>query len=335
MTRRQFAYLAAAAGRLSAAPPESRMGIATTSYMTYRKFRDPYEFLEYSHSLGAGGIQAGLTSLDPATLQKLRARAEQLGMYIETMVALPKKDDAGAFEKSIQAAKSAGALCVRAGCLSGRRYETFNSLVEWQSFTTESLASIKRAIPILEKARMPLALENHKDWTVDEMKAILKDNSSGYLGVCLDFGNNIALLDDPMTVVETLAPYAFSTHVKDMGLEPYADGFLLSEVPLGEGILDLKKMVAAVRKAKPDTRMTLEMITRDPLEVPVFKDKYWVTFPDRSGRHLARTLRLVHGESNRLAALPRMDKQTRPAQLRLEEENVKICLHYAREQLNV
>ncbi len=311
------------------------MGIATTSYMTYRKFRDPYEFLEYCHSLGAGGIQAALTSLDAASVRKLRARAEELGMYIESMVALPKKDDGGVFEKSIQAAKDAGALCVRAGCLNGRRYETFNSLIEWQNFTTESLVSIKRALPVLEKARMPLALENHKDWTADEMKAIMKDNSSEYLGVCLDFGNNIALLDDPMSVVETLAPYAFATHVKDMGLEPYEDGFLLSEVPLGEGILNLKKMVATIRQAKPNTRMTLEMITRNPLEVPVYKDKYWVTFPDRSGRYLARTLQLVNRESKRLSALPRMDKQAPAAQLRLEEENLKICLHYAREQLNL
>lgn len=335
MTRREFAYLAAAAGRLSAAPPQTKMGIATTSYMTYRKFRDPYEFLEYCHSLGAGGIQAALTSLDAASVRKLRARAEELGMYIESMVALPKKDDGGVFEKSIQAAKDAGALCVRAGCLNGRRYETFNSLIEWQNFTTESLVSIKRALPVLEKARMPLALENHKDWTADEMKAIMKDNSSEYLGVCLDFGNNIALLDDPMSVVETLAPYAFATHVKDMGLEPYEDGFLLSEVPLGEGILNLKKMVATIRQAKPNTRMTLEMITRNPLEVPVYKDKYWVTFPDRSGRYLARTLQLVNRESKRLSALPRMDKQAPAAQLRLEEENLKICLHYAREQLNL
>ena len=36
-----------------------------------------------------------------------------------------------------------------------------------------------------------------------------------------------------------------------MGVEEYADGFLLSEVPLGEGILDLKGMVAALRKANP------------------------------------------------------------------------------------
>ncbi|MDQ6704846.1 MAG: sugar phosphate isomerase/epimerase [Acidobacteriota bacterium] len=338
MTRRNFVSLAFAAAPLAAAtldgtPPKTRMGIASTSYMTYRRFRNPSELLEHAHALGAGGIQAGLNTTDPAALKKLRARAEELGMYIEAMASLPKKDDSGAFENSVQAAKIAGASCIRTACLSGRRYENFKSLAEWQVFTTESIAAIKRAVPVVEKQRMPLAIENHKDWTVHELAAILKDNPSEYLGVCLDFGNNISLLDDPMDVVETLATRAFSVHVKDMGVEPYPNGFLLSEVPLGEGILDLKKMVATVRKARPETRMTLEMITRNPLQVPCLTDEYWLTFPERSGLYLARTLRMVHKESSRLSALPRMDLQSNPALLRLEDENVKICLHYAREQL--
>jgi sugar phosphate isomerase/epimerase len=64
---------------------------------------------------------------------------------------------------------------------------------------------------------VPLAIENHKDWTADEMAALMKEKASRWLGVCLDTGNNIALLDDPMATVEALAPYAISTHIKDMG----------------------------------------------------------------------------------------------------------------------
>jgi hypothetical protein len=75
------------------------------------------------------------------------------------------------------------------------------------------------------------------------------------------------------------------------------------------------------------------MITRDPLEVPCLTDKYWVTFPERSGRYLARTLQMVRKESNRLQSLPRMPHVAKLAQMRLEEQNVEICLHYAREQL--
>src|SRR5437870_2907052 len=91
MTRRDFvslaamAPLAAADTKFTGTPPKSAMGIATTSYMTYGHPRDTYEFLEHCHALGAAGIQAGLSSTDPAYIKKVRSRAEQLGMYIELM----------------------------------------------------------------------------------------------------------------------------------------------------------------------------------------------------------------------------------------------------------
>jgi sugar phosphate isomerase/epimerase len=190
-------------------------------------------------------------------------------------------------------------------------------------------------LAVVEKHRLPLALENHKDWVADEMAALMKDKSSEYLGVCLDTGNNIALLDDPMMVVEKLAPFTLSTHIKDMGVEPYSDGFLLSELPLGEGILDMRKIVSTIHKARPDARMTLEMITRNPLEIPCLTEKYWVTFPERNGWYLAKTLVMVRNASRRIEPLPRIDRLNPAAQLRLEEDNVKQCLHYAREQLGL
>jgi sugar phosphate isomerase/epimerase len=333
MTRRSFLLSAPAAA--AAAPPRSNMGIATTSFMTFRQPKITLDFLEYAHSLGAGGIQAALSSLDSEYPRKVRDRAEELGMYIEVMAPLPRgAGNASLVERIVTAAKEAGALCLRAACLGGRRYETFQDLPSWQRFITDSRASIDQALRIVEKRRIPLALENHKDWTVDEMLALLRDYESEYLGVCLDTGNNIALLDEPYTVVNGLAPYAISTHIKDMAWDLYEDGFLLAEVPLGEGMLDIERIARAIRKARPQTRMTLEMITRNPLQVPCLLDRYWATFPDRGGRYLAATLRMIR-ERKPPRGLPRMDGLARDSQLRLEEDNVKQCLHYARERLGL
>jgi sugar phosphate isomerase/epimerase len=334
MTRREWLLGAGAAATPVFGVPRTAMGIATTSYMTARRPHDTYEFLEYCHSLGAGGIQASLASLEPAYLKKLRDRAGQLDMYLEVMAELPKEDTAE-FERSVQAAKDAGAVCVRTACLGGRRYEDFSNLADWQAFVVRSRAAIDRALPIVARRQIPLAIENHKDWTAEELAALIKSRSSEYLGVCLDIGNNIALLDSPMDVIETLAPFAFSTHFKDMAVEPYADGFLLSEVPLGEGIVDLRRAVAAVQRARPKTRFTLEMITRNPLQVPCLTDQYWTTFPDRNGRLLADTLRLVRGAAGRLQHLPRVDKESETGLMQLEEENVKQSLHYARTRLGL
>lgn len=263
--------------------------------MTVWRPKDTYEFLEHCQALGAGGIQASLASTDPVYLKKLRTRAEQAGMYLEFTIGLAK-EDTSAFEAAVKAAKEPDGLCVRANCLPGRRYETFSSLAAWQRLNAEAHKAIDRALPIVERHGIPLALENHKDWTAAEMAALMKQKSSEQLGVCLDTGNNISLLDDPMDVVETLAPYALSTHLKDMGVARYKDGFLLSEMLFGEGFLNLKQIVTAVQRARPKTRITLEMITRNPLEVPCLTEKYWATFPDRNGKYLARTMRMVDGE---------------------------------------
>jgi sugar phosphate isomerase/epimerase len=252
-------------------------------------------------------------------------RLKETGLYLEVMSAMLGVDMAR-FVQTMEAAKRLGALCVRSACLSGRRYETFSGLDEWKKFVNDSKAAIARAVPIAQKLKLPFTIENHKDWTVDEHVGILKSYSSEYFGVCLDTGNNMALLDDPMEVVERLAPYAVSSHIKDMGVDEYEEGFLLSEVPIGQGMLDIPKIMSIIAKARPNTRMTLEMITRDPLKVPVFTDKYWATFPDRNGLYLARTMRTVKARKSKLPIISNLSQQE---QLQAEEQNVKRCLAMA------
>jgi len=310
------------------------MGVCQYSFSDSPHTKSAYDFLEYCRSLGAGGVQVGLDSLDPAYLDKVKRRAAELGMYFEAIVRLPENGSADEFERHVAAAKQAGAGCLRSACLSGRRYENFTSLDQWKKFVIDSHERIGLAVPVLEKYKVPLGLENHKDWTADEMVALIQRHNSEFLGVCLDTGNNLSLLDGPIDVVTKLAPFAVTTHFKNMAVKDYPDGFLLSEVPLGQGILDLAQVVTIIRKARPQARFNLEMITRDPLTIPCLTDAYWVTFPERNGEYLARTLRLVrdHPPSEPLPHVSGMDETARRQQ---EEDNVKVCLAYARETLGL
>jgi hypothetical protein len=120
--------------------------------------------------------------------------------------------------------------------------------------------------------------------------------------------------------------------VKDIAVEADPDGFRMSEVPLGEGVVDVHKIVAAVKAANPKARFSLEMITRDPLKIPCLTEDYWATFPDRNGIYLARTLAMVRTQSARLQPLPKPSIYPADAQARLADDNVKLCLNYAREQ---
>ncbi len=242
--------------------PRSKMGIATTSYMMAWKPKDTLEFLEHCHDLGAAGIQSAIHG----DVHVIRERAERYGMYIEAMVPIPKPDgDTAEFERALDTAQQVGAVAMRSACLGTRRYETFHSEAAWREHVAQSHASIEAARPVLDRYKIPLGLENHKDWTADELAALMHKYGTEYLGVCLDFGNNLSLLDQPMQVIDTLAPFSVCVHLKDMATAPSKDGFLLSEVLLGTGYLDLPTAIAKVREHRPNIRLSLEMITRDPL----------------------------------------------------------------------
>jgi len=69
------------------------------------------------------------------------------------------------------------------------------------------------------------------------------------LGACLDTANNLRMFEDPMDVVEKLAPYTRAVHLKDITAfrgNPRDFGFWPS-VPLGRGLIDIAR--AAQRAA--------------------------------------------------------------------------------------
>ena len=51
---------------------------------------------------------------------------------------------------------------------------------------------------------MKLAIENHKGWRAAEQAAWMKSLGSEWVGVCLDFGNNLSLCEDPMETARTV-----------------------------------------------------------------------------------------------------------------------------------
>jgi sugar phosphate isomerase/epimerase len=219
-------------------------------------------------------------------------------------------------------------------CLSGRRYETFDTAESFRAFVRRSTLSLTLAEPVAAKEGVRLAVENHKDWRIEELIDLVKRLSSKHVGVCVDTGNSIALLEDPLTVVEAYAPWAVTTHFKDMAVAEYADGFLLSEVPLGAGFLDLAKVVQVLRKANPAIRLNLEMITRDPLKVPCLTSKYWATLETLQARHLADALARVRKHAAK-EALPVVSRLPLTKQIDVESDNVRRSLRFAGDRLGL
>ena len=322
------------------APRRTSLGLAADCFQSIR-FSSPQQLLEVDRlmtlaaKVGAAGAQGGMTSIDVDWARRTRRLKDELGLYVEIQTFLPRDGESPAvFEHAVRVAREAGATSLRVVCLLGRRYEMFDSLAGWKDAVAAFHRQIAAAVPIVEKHRMPLGIENHKDWRLEQQVALLEQYSSEYLGVTLDTNNNMALLDDPMETIERLAPYTFTVHLKDTAVEEYDEGFLLSEVPLGEGMLDMKRTIDVIRRAKPDVHLSLEMITRDPLEIPCLTDKYWATFADVNGAALARMLSLVRANKPK-HPLPRIQGLNAEGRLQLEMEMVERSIVYARDRLGL
>ena len=352
-TRREFlasvsAVVAAHLARPVSAAPAKTFGIAYTSFpIRIRQASQSApganaslsaeKMIELCHAFGANGCQmdiARLASSDADYLKRIRSLLETKGMYLELAVSARTLGDSEALAGAAATARQLGVSQLRTALLSGRRYEDFSEMQKWKEFVSSSEQIIRQAEPLLRKHQLMLGIENHKDWLADELVEMLRRASSPWVGACVDFGNNMALLEDPVDLARKLAPYAVTTHLKDMAVRRYDQGFELSEVPLGEGVVPLGRIIEILRKSRSDIHLCLEMITRDPLKVPYRDDRYWATFEKRDQNRIQRfESSTLSRESS--SPLPRFSGLDAVKMLEAEDDNIRRSVAYAKKTLGL
>lgn len=351
--RSAVAKLAATAGFLGLAPSlpalhhaasrGKRMGIVIHSYgfrgsrnqssKRYPPFKDAVELLQHVHAYGAGGVQTRTSDWNQQMAHRIRSSCEELSLFIEGTVSAPRSEaDRDRFEAEIALAKEAGVKVFRTA-MGGRRYEDFDNRQGWLELKKKSWERIRLAEPIVRKHRVRLAVENHKDWEADDLIEFMEGMSSEYLGVTIDTGNSISLLEHPDETAQRLAKYGATTHIKDMGVQEYEDGFLLSEVPVGQGFLNMKSIFDVLENENPQIQFCLEMITRNPLKVPCKTKAYWQTFETRDANKLANAFKWIR--ANEQADLPSVEGKTLDERIEYEEQNNHLSVKYAEKALGL
>lgn len=109
-----------------------------------------------------------------------------------------------------------------------------------------------KAVEAAEKQGVRMAVENHIDFTADEMLQLLTAVNSPYLGINFDTGNFLRLLDDPIKGMEKLAKYAYATHIKDLKPQkgvPADEWYFFSSTPVGDGIVDNWQLAKILSRA--------------------------------------------------------------------------------------
>jgi sugar phosphate isomerase/epimerase len=340
---------AASNPRMARAAGTGRYGLAYTSFaVRLRRGRDLVRgtgapglsaeaFIDLLKQFGADGGQmeiGQLASTEPEYLDGIKRRLEESKLFLELAVGGKTLEDESRYADVARVAKRLGVARLRIALLNGRRYEDFKTREAWTAFAEHWRSVLPRAKGYLETHQLYVGIENHKDWRSEELVALIRSVDSRFFGACVDFGNNVSFLEDPLETCAALAPYAVTTHLKDMSLRPYEKGFELSEVPLGQGICPLAKMIEVLQKARPDVPICLEMITRDPLLVPYRDDAYWTSFGGKDAKLVARFEAELLSRASK-DPLPRISGSPLEAMLAKEDENVRLCTEFARKTLRL
>jgi 3-oxoisoapionate decarboxylase len=302
----------------------------------HRSRAGKFDILEHCRGLGLGAVRMSLPSTDLEVARQLRNKLESYGMRVIISLAPPKEKGALAgYEAAVKAVSEIGAVTTHAS-FTARRYEEFDTFEAFKASFERHQRSVELAEPILRKHKVKLAIENHKGWRAAEHVRWIQRLGSESVGACYDFGNNIALCEDPAETLRLLAPVTIYVSFKDMAVEPYEEGFLLSEMPLGEGMLDIPGMVKTLQQKDPNMVFALEMITRDPLKIPVLTKKYRATFDESYSplpeRDLARILEIVKANPPK-TPLTRTSGLSAADGLKLEDELINRSIEYARKNL--
>lgn len=307
MERRAFLQTLAGAAAATLAPAAQplpiKLGFDTYSVRAFR-WKAP-QLLDYAASLGLDTIQISdlgeYESLDPAYLSGIKDRAARLGVAIDAGMGFicPSsksfhEDGPPAREyllSGLRTAKAVGAASMR--CIMGNGADRLGPLpIEAHMENTIKVFRSVRSEAL--DLRVTIALENHGDLQARELKTILDQSGRDFTAACLDTGNPISAIEDPLLTLETLAPYVVTTHMRDTAIFEHPRGAAWQWVALGEGSVDFPRFMERFRALCPKSSMQLEIITgRPPTVLPYHEPEFWNAYRSTPAWEFERFLALV------------------------------------------
>ena len=281
-----------------------RLGFDT---YTIRAFQwKAIQLLDYAASLKLDTIQFSslddYENLEPDYLARVKEHAAKVGISVDggmgcicSLSASWNAKDGDPKEnilRGLRAAKAVGATSMRCylGSAADRRgKQPLEALMENTAALFRSVRSEALDLGVR------IALENHAgDMQAHEVRTIIEEAGKDAVGSCLDTGNPMWVVEDPLVSLEVLAPYVVTTHVRDSVVYENARGASAQWTALGDGVIDFPKFMARYRELCPKAAMQLEIITgRPPQVLPYLEPDFWKAFPNAKASEFARFVALA------------------------------------------
>lgn len=238
-----------------------KIGLETESYhlqfITGRM--DIFQFIRKTAELGLDGVMINivewpglpgwgtLESFEPEYLRRVKAEIQKYGFFAEMDT---NGTDPAHLTQVIEVAHQIGADVIRTYTCMGT-YDPDRLLA--------APGDIRKIVPLLQKYRIKLAVENHEEELTSEVIRIIEEVGSPWVRAHCDVGNGMMAWEDPVEAVKKLAPYAFTTHFKDHIIVHDGDDYRVCGVPVGTGSIDLEQIFKILVEQSSLTRINVEM----------------------------------------------------------------------------
>ncbi len=237
-------------------------------------------------------------AMDPAHWREVRERAARLALHLETGGGgvFPKTPEAfqasvDTILKNVERAKALGSPIVRCVIASERTALPPGPIEQHIATMVRLLKAVRSRVM---DAGLKIAIEIHKDLQAWEQRMLIEEAGKEFVGTYLDTGNPVFVMEDPITTIEVLGNYALTVHLRDSVVYEHKRGIAVQWVPLGEGTIDFKQVLAKVREHCPPVFVYIKPITgRPPQILPIYEAAHWKLYPKARATDLARFLSLA------------------------------------------
>jgi len=235
---------------------------------------------------------------DPAHWTELKVAAARLGLELQggDAGALPRTPDGmdatlTRLREGIRHALGIGSKLVRFR-VAGDRASMPPGPIEQ---TMETMIRVLRSVRTeAMDAGVKFAIENHKDLFCWQTRQVIDSAGKEFVGSYLDTGNPVFIMEDPLATVETLGPVAVMLHLRDSVVYESRGGIAVQWVPLGEGVVDFKRIIARAREVCPPITVYNKPITgRPPQLLPIYEPGFMKNWRDMKAADLARFIVLA------------------------------------------
>lgn len=296
---------AGAAGQTATSAVRPRLGLDTYSLISQNW--TPMQTLDFAARLKLDvvqfselrflGSQDWKVALDPANLRAIRARADEAGIALEVGMR-SICPTSGAFDKAagtaeeqilrmVEAAKVLGSPLVR--CFLGTQADRSTNI---DSHIDEVVKVLRNARSRIVDSGVKISVENHAgDMQARELKRLIEQSGSDFVGATIDSGNAMWTIEDPHLTLETLAPYALTSHMRDSYVFNSERGTAVQWCRMGDGNIGMEDYLRTFVQQCPGKTVNLEVIVSGSPRFFNYRDpEAWRIFQTTPAWEFARFL---------------------------------------------